>query len=170
MSHKKVGLGLAVLALSAVLGATVLREPIASAASPFQNVIIGNTPSQPVPVREQGTVNVNVSGGTVALASPPLATRRVGGIVGSCTPGPCSGALTFARMTASTIVLMAEGSRATFTFRDGGSGGPIVYSVAVAANTTTAIPLDDRLVTDYVADFCPNACSTSVSLLGQNAP
>jgi hypothetical protein len=41
MSLKKVGLGVAVLMLSAVLGATVLREPIASAASPFQNVIIG---------------------------------------------------------------------------------------------------------------------------------
>jgi len=48
------------LLLSAVLGATVLREPIASAASPFQNVIIGNTASQPVPVQQQGTAHVTV--------------------------------------------------------------------------------------------------------------
>jgi hypothetical protein len=72
MSHKKVGLGVAVLMVSAVLGATVLREPIATAASPFQNVIIGNTASQPVPVAQQGTVNATVNG-TVAVspAVPP---------------------------------------------------------------------------------------------------
>ena len=42
---------------SAVLGATVLREPIAWAATtPFQNVIVTNTPNQPVPVA--GTVKI----------------------------------------------------------------------------------------------------------------
>jgi hypothetical protein len=65
MRHKKVGLGLAllVLLLSAVLGATVLREPIAYAASatPFQNVIVMNTDAQPVPVEQQGTANVDVT-------------------------------------------------------------------------------------------------------------
>jgi hypothetical protein len=58
---------------SVVLGATVLREPIAKAASPFTNVFVANTASNPVPVRdvntdssgnikvhEQGTANVNV--------------------------------------------------------------------------------------------------------------
>jgi hypothetical protein len=44
---------------SAVLGATVLREPIAQAASPFSNVIIANTESSPVPVKEQ---NVDTNG------------------------------------------------------------------------------------------------------------
>jgi hypothetical protein len=43
---------------SMVLGATVLREPLANAASPFTNVIIGNDTSNAVPVRQQGTVNV----------------------------------------------------------------------------------------------------------------
>ena len=38
---------------SAVLGATVLREPFAWAATPFQNVIVSNDASKPVPVREQ---------------------------------------------------------------------------------------------------------------------
>src|SRR5262245_35560085 len=54
MRHKKLGLGLAllvlVLVLSAVLGATVLREPIAYAATPFQNVLVTNTAANPVPV------------------------------------------------------------------------------------------------------------------------
>ena len=66
MSHKKVGLGVAVLVLSAVLGATVLREPIAFAATPFQNVIITNTASQPVPVSIG-----NTAGQPVPVKSPP---------------------------------------------------------------------------------------------------
>lgn len=63
LRHKKVGLGLAVLVLllSAVLGATVLREPIAYAASPFQSVLVANTEDNPVPVAQKGTANVNVT-------------------------------------------------------------------------------------------------------------
>jgi hypothetical protein len=63
MRHKKLAFGLAllVLLLSAVLGATVLREPIAYAASPFTNVIVGNTADNPVPVAQTGTANVNVT-------------------------------------------------------------------------------------------------------------
>jgi hypothetical protein len=47
----------------AVLGATVLHEPIATAASPFTNVIVGNTSENPVPVAVQNTG----SGGTVPV-------------------------------------------------------------------------------------------------------
>ena len=65
MRHKKLGLGLAllVLLLSAVLGATVLREPIAYAASstPFQNVIVMNSDTQPVPVKQVGGVTASTS-------------------------------------------------------------------------------------------------------------
>jgi hypothetical protein len=70
-NHKAVGLALIVivLVLSGVLGATVLREPIAYAASPFQNVIIGNDATKPVPVTQQGAADVQ---GTVStrLAAP----------------------------------------------------------------------------------------------------
>jgi hypothetical protein len=79
MRHKKVGLGLAllVLLLSAVLGATVLREPIAYAASPFQSVIVANTNDQPVPVKQQGTVPVTV-GNPAAPAEPYLVAIHCG--------------------------------------------------------------------------------------------
>ena len=69
-----------------VLGATVLREPIARAASPFTNVIIGNTSSNPVPVREQnldGAGNIKVhEQGTASVhvtnsASAPLPVTNV---------------------------------------------------------------------------------------------
>src|SRR5262245_31077107 len=131
-----------------ILGATVLREPIGHAASPFTNVIVGSDPTKPVPVHEQGTVDVNlsrgtvpvheqgtvdvnVSGGTVGLASPALATRHVGGDLFDCPPGDCFAETLPSRMTVSNIVLMAEGSRAEFRFKNG--EGNDVYSVWVAA-------------------------------------
>jgi hypothetical protein len=54
---------------SMVLGATVLREPLASAANPFMNVIGGNDASHPVPVQAQGTVPVQQQG-TVTVSEP----------------------------------------------------------------------------------------------------
>ena len=67
MRHTKLGLGLALLVLvvGAVLGATVLREPIAYAASPFQNVIVANTDDDPVPVK------VASGSARVPVESPP---------------------------------------------------------------------------------------------------
>jgi hypothetical protein len=38
---------------SAVLGATVLREPLAQAAAPIASVFVSNDTSSPIPVREQ---------------------------------------------------------------------------------------------------------------------
>src|SRR4051795_1595999 len=56
---------------SLVVGGTVLHEPIAKAASPFTNVIVGNTAANPVPVAVQdldGNNNVRVhEQGTAAV-------------------------------------------------------------------------------------------------------
>jgi hypothetical protein len=66
-----------------VLGSTLFREQLAQAATPFTNVIVGNTTSNPVPVavqntdtsgninvHEQGTANVNVTNTpTVSVAN-----------------------------------------------------------------------------------------------------
>src|ERR1044072_9249136 len=88
--------GVLLVVCGAALGATVLHEPIASAASPFTNVIIGNDSTNPVPVaeqkrnangnvrvqeqgtaavheqgtaavHEQGTANVNVTNGSIPV-------------------------------------------------------------------------------------------------------
>jgi hypothetical protein len=75
MRHKKVGIAIAllVLLLSVVLGATVLREPIAYAASPIQNVFIANTASQPVPVTVGNLPVVQ----NVAVQAPELWGKRI---------------------------------------------------------------------------------------------
>jgi hypothetical protein len=59
---------------SAVLGATVLREPLAWAAKPIETVIVGNNASQPVPVQVQGTANVKLdpTQNTVQLGGQPI--------------------------------------------------------------------------------------------------
>jgi hypothetical protein len=59
---------------SMVLGATVLREPIARAAAPITNVFVTNDSSHPVPVHEQGTANVNV-GNTVQVNPGVVSTK-----------------------------------------------------------------------------------------------
>ena len=73
MRWKMVGLALLVLVVSAILGATVLREPIAYAASPFTNVIVSNTAANPVPV----TVGNLPAVQNVAVPPPELWGTRV---------------------------------------------------------------------------------------------
>jgi hypothetical protein len=58
---------------SMVLGATVLREPIARAAGPIQSVFVSNTASQPVPV----TVGNLPAVQNVAVQAPELWGKRV---------------------------------------------------------------------------------------------
>jgi hypothetical protein len=89
------------LVCGAALGATVLHDPIATAATPFTNVIVGNDATNPVPVaeqnrdgnnnirvheqgiaavHEQGTANVNVTNGSIPVTgtvSVASATQRV---------------------------------------------------------------------------------------------
>jgi hypothetical protein len=73
--------GLLLVVCGAALGATVLHEPIATAASPFTNVIIGNTSDSPVPVAEQnrdGNGNIRVhEQGTVAVHEQGTASVSV---------------------------------------------------------------------------------------------
>ncbi len=93
--------GVLLVVCGAALGATALHEPIASAATPFMNVIVGNDATNPVPVteqnrdgnnnirvheqgtaavHEQGTANVNVTNGSIPVSgtvSVASATQRV---------------------------------------------------------------------------------------------
>jgi hypothetical protein len=64
-----------------ILGATVFREQLVHAATtPFQNVVVTNTPTNPVNVQQQGTADVNVTNSTVPVHEQGTAT--VTGTVG----------------------------------------------------------------------------------------
>ena len=58
---------LALLVVSAILGASVLREPLARAAPPITSVFVANDASQPVPVQTQGAADVNVTNGVLTV-------------------------------------------------------------------------------------------------------
>jgi hypothetical protein len=82
---------------STVLGATVLREPLARAAVPIASVLVTNDASRPVPVREQnldrdgnikvhqqGTANVNVTNSSLPVAPPEPITGGGGSLTAPC--------------------------------------------------------------------------------------
>ena len=62
---KKLSYAALVLVAATLLGATVLREPVANAAAATLNVLVTNDSAHPVPVHEQGTANVNVTNGSL---------------------------------------------------------------------------------------------------------
>jgi hypothetical protein len=66
---------------AAVLGATVFREQLVHAATtPFQQVLVQNTSTNPVPVQQVGTSTTNVSG-TVGIdntSTNPVPVQQVG--------------------------------------------------------------------------------------------
>lgn len=59
------------LLCSMVLGATVFREQVAQAAQAILPVFVTNTASDPVPVLQQGTADVNVTGVVATKAALP---------------------------------------------------------------------------------------------------
>jgi hypothetical protein len=55
-------IAVAIVAASLVLGSTVFRGEVASAASAILQVIVTNDAANPVPVKQQGAIDVNVLG------------------------------------------------------------------------------------------------------------
>jgi hypothetical protein len=140
MRHKKVGLGLAllVLLLSAVLGATVLREPIAYAASPFQSVLVANTADSPVPVAQQGTANVNVTNETLSVAQPPVTGgggQRIVAVTINEPPFPAQTA------SAMTVGFQGGASLAILSYQ-GAIVAWVIGSVASATGGPETVPVN----------------------------
>lgn len=167
-------LPVAVVMISLILGATVFRSELASAAMQALDVFVTNDSSHPVPVHEQGTANVNVTGGTVNLGSTPIATRWAGGVLGA--GGPFVGQpQCVSSMLASNVVLTALTGAAAFTFFSGGTcdglgiytPGETVLFVEVAPDTTTSIPLYDRLPVEGVRIQCSEACTARFAIVGR---
>jgi hypothetical protein len=61
--RKRLTVALLIVVVAIVLGSTVFRDQIVSAATtPFQNVVVTNTNTNPVPVKQVGTSTTSVSG------------------------------------------------------------------------------------------------------------
>jgi hypothetical protein len=66
--------GVLLVLCSLVLGATVFREQVAQAAQAILPVKVVNDSSEPVPVSQQGTANVNVTNSSLSVALPAPVT------------------------------------------------------------------------------------------------
>ena len=74
---RKLAVVLLLVCLSTVLGATVLREPIAQAAEKLTPVFVTNDAANPVPVVQQGTADVRVTNASLPVQQQGTADVRV---------------------------------------------------------------------------------------------
>jgi hypothetical protein len=178
---------------SAALGATVLREPLAEAASPFTNVIVSNPATNPVPVaeqnvdgsgnvkvHEQGTANVNVTNGSLAAAqsgtwnvglsgTPGVTSADSTTLVGSYTGAPDGGGAFTEAVDADiskykTIRVMAN------CFAGGACGNIAVNVYAIVGNRSYLIdtfPMQNFLSQTRLLDTLGS--SIAVQLQNNNA-
>ena len=76
---KKLSFAALLLLAATLLGATVLREPVADAATATLNVFVTNDSAHPVPVHEQGNVKVSEQAVTQLIGAGKVSrTSRVG--------------------------------------------------------------------------------------------
>ena len=166
MKHTKVGVGVVVLLLSAVLGATVLREPIATAASPFQSVIIGNTAAQPVPVQQQGAADVNVTNSTLAIQ--PQAPISGGG--GSAIFRGGQGGGIGGTATASALAInLTDGVIRVALTKDGSNVVVLEGPASVAGNGNYQLPLSRPISFDRVECLGEGNQRCGVSWVGNDS-
>lgn len=171
---KKYGIGAGgMLVLVAVI---VLASGGGSAvAAQITSVFVTNDAAHAVPVREQGTANVRVTGGAVDVGSTPVATQLRQSTNTALGTHDC---FSGSPIVASSLSLSAIGDSASFEFRAGGAcdlngnyeGGHTVFALDVAADTSLSIPLHDRLLVNDATVDCGGfniSCTWSYALVGQ---
>jgi hypothetical protein len=152
---------------SLVLGATVLREPIAYAAQSVSAQIIGPLDANGnVKVHEQGTADVNVTNqtvpvqGTVTVASPsPIS----GGAREADALGGVSFKFTSGTQTASVINIdMSAGATGVHLFTDGGGTALAFLGPGDGGSAHILVPLPRPISFDSIACFGPSSDSCHV--------
>jgi hypothetical protein len=145
-----------------VLGSTLFREQIVSAATtPFQNVVVTNTSTNPVPVQQVGTSTSSVSG-TVGIDSSKNTVN-----IGSTDSGHLAnidnavGKLNFdGSGNLETSAQTASPGAVTEQCTDGGSSGwdithntddyPLCSSQDFYVTNVTGSGMDDNLAVDFL--------------------
>jgi hypothetical protein len=129
---------------SVVLGATILRAPIASAAQSVSSTIVGPLDSNGnVAVHEQGTADVNVKNASLSVAPQAPVTDGGGTLVVGC-PGNRQFVQTASALSihmdsgAEALVLFsADGTAARFPGPAGGGNASIVLALARPVHFTS---------------------------------
>jgi hypothetical protein len=190
----KLGLFILTIAVALGLGSTVLRSPLAEAASPFTDVIVGNSSSNPVPVaeqnvdangdlkvHEQGTAAVSIqntdSNGNVKVHEEGTANTAVtaypqarnvhfeGGALESANSFEIDDQ--FAEINASTIVLSNLADGCQVNFQVGDPNGFVVFDVEVPAFQTITIPLPETVpINRVIARSLGAPCEANWTIVG----
>ncbi len=154
-----------------VLGSTVFREQVVNAATtPFQNVVVQNTSTNPIPVKQVGTSTTSVSGtvgidpsnntvkldsggNTVNLDSTDATNlANVESDLGNLN-FDSSGKLETAAQTASPGAVTAQctdGGESAWSIAHGGFGTDLCSGQDFYATDVTASGMDDSMILDFM--------------------
>jgi hypothetical protein len=167
---------------STILGATLLREPLANAARLAQSVVISNTPDQAVPVREQnldgdknikvheqGTANVRVVDGDGAILTvAPLDARQTFFVPEIAPPGG-SDATVFPNGPVDASLISLTSMRGTGYVLLGVESGTLLSFDTDGGNVV--LPLTQPLTFDRIQLVCsqssPVACTSQLNVIGR---
>jgi len=151
---------------ASVLGATVLREPIAHAASPFENVIVANTKDNPVPVAEQGTVNANITNSRVAVGPAVAAKTASLSPITAAALSAVNRPLTSGTVNASLVEIQFDFGGGLLSFLDA-SNHPVLQ-FRVGAGHDLVLPLAEAVEIRSVSLFCDSlgACGAWINIVG----
>ena len=160
--RKRLIVAFLLVVVAVVLGSTLFREQIVSAATtPFQNVVVTNTSTNPVPVQQVGTSTTNVSG-TVGIDSSKNTVN-----IGSTDSGHLAnidnavGKLNFdGSGNLETTAQTASPGAVTEQCTDGGSSGwnithnsedfPLCSGQDFYVTNVTGSGMDDNLAVDFM--------------------
>src|SRR5262245_1516266 len=146
-----------------ILGATVLREPIGYAASPFTNVIVGNDATNPVPVKQQGTANVNVTNSGIPVT--PQAPISGGGQSFQAEGGHT--AMLAATETASALMVTLTANAHEVDLTDGGEiVARFIGPSSVVGNRSYQLALSRPVSFDEIHCIGPDTETCGVSWIG----
>jgi hypothetical protein len=145
---------------SAVLGATVLREPLARAATPIASVFVTNDVSSPVPVHElnrdgdgnikvheQGTAKVAVSNPVMTVPLPPVTGG--GSSIGLCGGGICDRSFS-SPQTATALSIHLDPGAGAIVFKHEGSVVATFAGPWFGGNSSIVLALARPIAFDYV--------------------
>jgi hypothetical protein len=132
-----------------ILGATVLREPIGNAASPFTNVIVGNDATNPVPVTQQGTVTIQA-----AMPSKPFSILGdgVSTNVDGCGANLPAGTKWFISSFGAANSGAFDGGATLFIRNSTGDTFTLALNVATKMNTTSQLTFPQPFIITSPAD------------------
>ena len=165
---------------STVLGATVLREPLAWAAPPMPSVFVANDESNPVPdreqnldadgnikVHEQGTADVNVTNTSLPVALPEPVASGSGSVILFC---PDEAVFQFPRAATAVQAAWSEPTGGTVSLRLGQAEVVGLMGPEVTGDRHLFLPLTRAVAFNRIVCFQNSTGTVRVFWIGNNAP